>query len=174
MTDLPKKPKAQDKLEEKENVDFEELNQQIAELTDALQRERADALNVRRRAEEDRIKMSGYFKSTVIKDLLPFIDNFERALNQVPISDQTTLDKPMEDWLKGLNGVNKQLWQALESIGVKKIKTVGEEFNPKYHEAVQMDESGDGTKEMVSEEFTSGYSLDDEVIRHAMVKVTMK
>lgn len=53
---------------------------QIAELTEALLRERADAMNVRRRAEEDRIKLGGFYKSLIVKELLPVIDNFERAL----------------------------------------------------------------------------------------------
>jgi molecular chaperone GrpE len=172
MTDISKKKAAKKPTEADSEV--EALKQQLDELTDALQRERADALNVRRRAEEDRLKMSSYFKASVIKELLPFIDNFDRALNQIPLDEHTKLDKALEDWLKGLSGVNKQLSSALDSIGVKRIKTVGEEFDPKYHEAVQMDEDSSGAKEVISQEFMSGYTLDDEVIRHAMVKVTMK
>jgi molecular chaperone GrpE len=156
------------------NTEIENLKIQLGELTDALQRERADALNVRRRAEEDRIKMSGFFKASVIKELLPFIDNFDRALGHIPVDDNTPPNKQLDDWLKGLSGVNKQLWQALDSIGVKRIKTVGEEFDPKLHEAVQMDENSNGSKEIISEEFMAGFTLEDEVLRHAMVKVTMK
>ena len=147
-----------------------ELKQQLGELTEALQRERADATNVRRRAEEDRIKMANYFKASVIKELLPFIDNFDRALKHAP----KFTDKTAEDWLKGLEGVNKQLSQALELMGVKRIETVGHPFDPKYHEAVQMDGNGEGSNEVVTEEFVSGYTIDDEVIRHAMVKVALK
>jgi molecular chaperone GrpE len=154
--------------------EVEQLKQQLSSITEALQRERADALNVRRRAEEEKLKMSSYYKASVVKEILPFIDNFDRALSQIPLDDKTKLDKSFEDWLKGLSGVNKQLWTALDAIGVKRIKTLGEEFDPKLHEAVQMDEEGSGTKEIISQEFMSGYTLDDEIIRHAMVKVTMK
>ncbi len=164
MADHPKKRQTHKQPE------IEELERQVLELTEALQRERADAVNVRRRAEEDRLKMASFFEATVIKKLLPFIDNFERALKHAP----KTTDKAVEEWLKGIDGVNKQLWQALESLGVKKIKTVNEVFDPRYHEAVQMDPGSEGAKEVVTEEFIPGYILDGEVIRHAMVKVSMK
>ena len=67
--------------------------------------------------------------------------------------------------------MHKQLFQILDQIGVEKIKTVGEEFNPELHEAVSMDDSKPGSKEVVTEELASGYRLGDEVIRHAMVRV---
>lgn len=153
----PKQPK----------VNLEDLQNQIKELNDNLLRERADAMNVRRRAEEDRNKLSSFFKANTIKDLLPFIDNLDRALNHAPKLE----DKSYQDWIKGIEGVQKQLLQILSQIGVEKIKTVGEEFNPQLHEAVSMDDSKPGTKEVVTEELASGYILGDEVIRHAMVRV---
>jgi molecular chaperone GrpE len=144
-----------------------ELEQQIAELTDALQRERADAMNVRRRSEEERAGLSNFYKSLVIKELLPTIDNFERALKHVP------KELMHNDYIKGIQGVVKQFEDALNKIGVKRIKTVGEPFDPNLHEAVAMEE-GDGAREVVSDELQSGYILGDEVIRHAMVKVKME
>jgi molecular chaperone GrpE len=146
---------------------IEKLEQQIVELTDALQRERADAMNVRRRSEEERAKMANFYKSLIIRELLPTIDNFERALKHVP--------KELEnnDYVKGIQGVVKQFEAALNKIGVKRIKTVGEPFDPNYHEAIQM-EDGDGTNEIVSEELQAGYILGDEVIRHAMVRVKLQ
>ena len=148
-----------------ENI--EELHNQIKELTENLMRERADAMNVRRRAEEDRAKLAGFFKASTVKELLPFIDNLDRALKHAPKVE----DKSYEDWLKGIEGVHKQLFQVLGQIGVEKIKTVGEEFDPNLHEAVSMDDSNPGDKEVVTEELASGYILGDEVIRHAMVRV---
>lgn len=149
---------------------LQELQSQLAEITDALKRERADATNVRRRAEEDRLKMATYFKANVLRELIPFIDNFERALKNLP----KTEDKAILDWLQGLQGINKQLTQALESLGVKRIQTIGTVFDPKYHEAVQMDTSSGGTQEIVIEEFMPGYMIGDEVLRHAMVKVATR
>lgn len=148
-----------------------ELEQQIAELTEALQRERADATNIRRRHDEQIAGMRSAIKANVVRDLLPVIDNFDRALKHVP------KDLEGNDYIKGVQGVVKQFEKTLADMGVERIKTVGdgrgEVFDPRYHEAVQMEE-GDGTEEVVSEELQSGYKLGEEVIRHAMVKVKLQ
>ncbi|MGH7195793.1 MAG: nucleotide exchange factor GrpE [Candidatus Saccharimonadales bacterium] len=162
-TDKKKQPKGSP--HNLQNV--EALNQQIAELTEALQRERADATNLRRRSEAERVAMGAYYKSLVVRELLPVIDNLERALKHAP------KDLADNDYVKGVQGVVKQFEKALAGIGVSKIKTTGQAFDPKFHEAVQMEE-GDGTREVVAEELQAGYRLGDEVIRHAMVKVKME
>lgn len=143
-----------------------ELQEQITTLTEALQRERADSENIRRRHEEQIGSIREHVKSNVVRDLLPVIDNFERALKHVP--------KELEgnDYIKGVQGVVKQFEDTLIQMGVVRIKTVGEVFDPRLHEAVSMEE-GDGTLEVVCEELQSGYQLGDQVIRHAMVKVKM-
>lgn len=158
MTD--KKPKQTDD-------ELTALQQQIGELTEALQRERADATNLRRRHDEQMASVRTLAKANVIRELLPVIDNFERALKHMP--------KELEnnDYIKGVQGVVKQFEKTLADMGVAKIKTVDEPFDPKFHEAVMMEE-GDGAQEIVSEELQSGYALGDEVIRHAMVKVKMQ
>ena len=143
---------------------LKELVQKVNELTEALQRERADAINIRRRHDEQMAGLKNMVKANVVSDLLPVIDNFERALSHTP--------KELEgnDYVKGVRGVVKQFEKTLEDIGVKKIKAVGESFDPRLHEAVSMEE-GDGKEEVISEELQAGYTLGDEVIRHAMVKV---
>jgi molecular chaperone GrpE len=143
------------------------LEQQLEELTLALQRERADATNLRRRHEEDMANLRVHAKANVVRDLLPIIDNFERALKHMPD------DLKDHDYIKGIQGVVKQFEKTLSDIGVEKIKTVGESFDPVYHEAVSM-EDGDGSKEVVSEELQSGYKLGDDIIRHAMVRVRLE
>lgn len=140
------------------------LEQQIAELTEALQRERADATNIRRRHDEELKNLQSYVKAKVVKDLLPVIDNFERALKHVPS------DLVENEYVKGVQGVVKQFEKTLQDIGVQRIQTVGQPFDPIFHEAVSMEE-GEGTKEVVSEELQSGYEVDGTVIRHAMVRV---
>jgi molecular chaperone GrpE len=158
MTD--KKPKQTDN-------ELENLQQQVDELTEALQRERADATNLRRRHDEQMASVRTLAKANVVRELLPVIDNFERALKHVP--------KELEnnDYIKGVQAVVKQFEKTLADMGVQRIKTVGQPFDPKFHEAVMMEE-GDGTQEIVSEELQSGYCIGDEVIRHAMVKVKMQ
>lgn len=158
---------------------IEHLMSKIADLTEALQRERADSLNLRRRVEEERAGMGNYYKATIIRELLPAVDNLERALMHVP------KDLKDHDYVKGVQGVIKQFEQCLKQLGVERIKTKGEHFDPHFHEAVHMDDgdpSTDSTSspqaslgqvadEIVSEELQAGYKLGNEVIRPAMVKV---
>lgn len=136
----------------------------IGKLTDALQRERADAENLRRRHQEDMASLRTVVRARVVKDLLPVIDNFERALKHVP------QDLEGHDYIKGVQSVVKQFEKTLSDLGVERIKTVGEPFNPHLHEAISIEE-GDGDTEIVSEELQSGYKLGEEVIRHATVRV---
>jgi molecular chaperone GrpE len=141
-----------------------QLEEQLKELTSALQRERADALNIRRRHEEEMTGLRTRVKASVVSDLLPVIDNFERALQHVP--------KELEgnDYVKGVQGIVKQFEKTIADMGVERIKTVGEHFDPHLHEAVSMEE-GEGHDEIVSEELQAGYKIGDDVLRHAMVKV---
>lgn len=146
------------------STDTGALEQQIAELTEALQRERADATNIRRRHDEQISGLKNVIKSSVIKDLLPVIDNFERALKHVP---EELKDN---EYVKGVQGVVKQFEKTLADLGVQRIKTVGHPFDPHWHEAVSMEE-GEGDQEVVSEELQAGYAIGEEVVRHAMVRV---
>jgi molecular chaperone GrpE len=153
-----------DEVQDDQQAEFE---QKLGELTEALQRERADAMNLRRRHEADMANLKSHIKATVIRDLLPVVDNFERALKHVPAELEAN------DYVKGVQGVVKQFEKTLSDIGVERIKTIGEDFDPRYHEAVAM-EDGDGSREVVSEELQSGYKIDEDVIRHAMVRVKLE
>jgi len=156
---MPSKPRKSDD-KDKDG----QLQAQLGELTQALQRERADAINLRRRHEEEIANLKDHLKARVIQDLLPVIDNFERAVGHIP------KDIKDNDFVKGVQGIVKQFEKTLSDMGVERIKTVGEEFDPIYHEAVSVEE-GEGGKEIVSEELQAGYKLGDDVIRHAIVRV---
>ena len=148
-------------------LDAISLQKQIDELTEALQRERADISNIRRHHDKQLSGLRDVVKAGVVRDLLPVIDNFERAIKHTPpeLTDN--------DYVKGIQSIVKQFEKILEQLGVQKIKTVGEPFNPHLHEAVSVEEGGDG-QEIISEELQPGYMLGDEVIRHAVVKVKME
>ncbi len=149
-------------------TDLNGLIQQIDDLTAGLQRERADAVNLRRRYDEQLANLRVTVRASVLRDLLPVIDNFERALKHTPE------DLKDHDFVKGVQGVVKQFEKTLADLGVEKIKTVGEPFDPNLHEAVSMEEGdgdGDGDQEIISEELQPGYIMGDEVLRHAMVRV---
>jgi len=161
---MPKTSKAAH--HDEQQFDIAVLQQQLGELTEALQRERADAINLRRRHDEQIAGLKSAVKANVVRELLPVIDNFERALKHVPA------ELADSDYIKGVQAVVKQFEKTLADLGVQRIRTTGELFDPRYHEAVSMEE-GDGAEERVSEELQPGYTLGEEVIRHAMVRVKM-
>ncbi len=141
----------------------DEVKAKITELEEDLKRAQADMFNIRRRAEEDRIKIGTFAKTEVIKELLPVIDNLDRAIAATPADLEKT------DYVKGLLAVQKQVQSTLVNLGVERIKTVGEVFNPHTMEAVASE--GEGSKEMVSDELQAGYTLAGQSIRPATVKI---
>lgn len=141
-----------------------QLSEQIESLTEALQRERADNLNIRRQHEQELGNLRDYVKSSVIKDLLPVIDNFERSIKHIP--DQLK----DEEYIGGIKSILKQFEKVIKDLGVERIDSVGHLFNPDFHEAISMEE-GEGDSEVVVEELQSGYRIGDQVIRHSIVKV---
>ncbi len=149
------------------NPELEALQQQVQELTEALQRERADAMNIRRRHDEQIVGLKDMVKAGIVRDLLPVIDNFERSLKHIP------KDLESNEFVRGIEGIVKQFEKTLSDLGVERIKTIGEPFDPNLHEAISM-EDGNGETETVTEELQSGYKVGDMVIRPAMVKVASK
>jgi molecular chaperone GrpE len=146
---------------------LKDLQKQVDDLTEALQRERADSVNLRRRTDEERAKLGDFYKSMVVRQLLPAVDNLERALMHTP------KDLKGHDYVKGVQGVARQFEQCFKQLGVERIKTVCQDFDPRLHEAVSVEDAG-GQVEVVCEELQPGYKLGDEIIRHATVKVRME
>ncbi len=144
------------------------LENEVHELKEALQRERADSINLRRQHEAALASVRSLSLARVIRELLPAFDNLERSLKHVPSNLAN------HDYVKGVQAVVKQFEKALNDLGVERIATVGSAFDPRFHEAVHLDDSSRGTHEIVSEELQSGYKLGDEVIRHAMVNVRLE
>jgi molecular chaperone GrpE len=159
--------KAKKQPDDLSNVDneIETLKEQINELINQLKIERADAINLRRRFEEEKSSLSTYYKTEIMKNFLPVIDNFERALKHTP---QDLVDNP---YIKGIDGIIKQFESVLTTLGVHKINSLNQTFDPNLHEAVEIDENSNGDKEVVSEELQAGYLLDTIVLRPALVKV---
>jgi len=144
-----------------------ELEQQVGELTQDLQRVRADFENYRKRVEieKESAKQSG--KTAAIYQLLPVIDDIERAITYMP----TELAE--NKWAQSIVGLTKKLDKSLDALNLKRIDTSkGVAFNPELHEAVQFDEEAEGEHEVVAEGLQAGYTLNGTPIRHAMVKVT--
>lgn len=144
----------------------DELEQQIAELTLDLQRTRADFENFRKRADIDKTNARHAGKVSAIMQLLPVVDNIERAISHLP-------DNLRQDtWAMGVANLAKNLDKSLENLGLARIDAKpGTIFNPESHAAVQFDDESDGEHEVISEELQPGYTLDGQVVRHSMVKV---
>lgn len=142
---------------------------QIAELTADLQRIRADFENYCKRTDEDKTaaRTAGAEKAT--QELLPVIDNIERAIAHIPEDIST------HPWVQGIASLIKQLDKTLSKLGVVRINSqAGVAFNPDYHQAVQMNEDAEGEHEVIESELQAGYTLHGRVIRPAMVRVTRK
>jgi molecular chaperone GrpE len=144
-----------------------ELEKKIDELTQDLQRTRADFENFRKRSEADKASAQQYGQMTAILKLLPMVDNIERAIGYAP--------KELQDnkWVQGVMSLMKNLEKSLADMNVERIEAApGTAFNPELHEAIQIDEEAEGEKEVIAEELQAGYTLNGMPIRHAMVKVT--
>ena len=124
----------------------------------------ADFDNYRKRIERERRELSEYAAADVLRELLPIIDNLERALNAPASGD-------IEGVRKGVELIHQQMVDLLRKRGVTPIEAVGADFDPRYHQAVVQEHSPDHRDGEVLEEFTRGYMLGDRLLRPAMVKV---
>ena len=138
-------------------------DQQIADLTADLQRLQAEFINFKNRSETEKNQLADFAKSQVIKDLLPVIDDLERALAHQP--QVLKNDK----WADGIAKVYNRLQKQLEKLGISKIDALNQPFDHNVHEAVEVE--GEGDHQVVSEVLQNGYKLGDQIIRHAIVKV---
>lgn len=139
----------------------------ITELTQDLQRSQADFANFKRRTDESRADLLDFAKQNVVMELLPLIDNLDRALGHAPVELKDN------EWAKGVEQVAKQAEEVLRKLGIERIASVGEPFDHNLHEAIGVEE-GEGEEEVVIEELQPGYRLGNKIIRHAMVKVRRK
>lgn len=140
----------------------------IKELEDSLLRSKAEFINYRKRLEEEQSRLLKYCNEDLIKEVLPILDNFERAIKM----DDTNLDDEVSKFLSGFKMIYCNLVNILKSYGVIEIDGNNKPFDPTYHEAI-MTEKRDGVESgMVLEVLQKGYILKDRVIRPAMVKVS--
>ncbi|GAB37319.1 MULTISPECIES: nucleotide exchange factor GrpE [Gordonia] len=131
---------------------------EVAELTAALQRERAQFANYKRRTEEEKQGRVAYGKQILIDKLLPVLDDLDRAREHGDLESGP------------LKGVADKLIATLDAEGLTKFGAPGDPFDPELHEAVQND--GSGTEPVIGAVYRGGYRLGDKVIRTAMVTVT--
>lgn len=131
-------------------------------LLDRLARTQAEFENARRRASKEQQDFRDYATADTIKGLLPAIDSFERALQA---------KSGGAEFRSGVELIYKQLQDALAKMGVRPIPAKGEPFDPHYHEAIEIVETGDAPDHVVLEELQRGYKFKDRLLRPSMVKV---
>ena len=140
-------------------------DEQIEELTDRLKRTMAEFDNFRKRTEKEKSAMYEIGAKDIIEKILPVVDNFERGLGAV------TEEQKEDSFVAGMEMIYKQIMTTLDSVGVKAIEAVGNEFDPDFHNAVMHVEDEEVGENIVVEEFQKGYTYRDTVVRHSMVKV---
>jgi len=146
--------------------EIQSLKTQLEERTGQYMRIVADFDNYRKRTQREKEEFEQQVKCNTINELLPVVDNFERARSQIkPQTDQeTTIHKSYQS-------VYKQLVDCLKRVGVSPMRAEGSEFDPTLHEAVMRQPSAEHAEGTVMEELRRGYMLGDRVLRHALVKV---
>ncbi len=149
--------------------DIETLKQALAEEKEKAesylanwQRAQADFINYKRRSEQEKEEISKFANSVLMLNLLPVLDNFERAFASI----SPKLAKL--SWVDGIRLIERKLRTSLETEGLSPIKALGELFDPRFHEAVRQDKGKEG---IVIEEVQKGYKFRDRVIRPSGVVV---
>ncbi|WP_226535219.1 nucleotide exchange factor GrpE [Fictibacillus halophilus] len=144
---------------------IQELESKLEEVSQKNLRLQADYDNFRRRTREEQAASLKYKSQSLLEQLLPALDNFERALKTEATNEQA------KTLIQGMEMVYRQLADALKQEGLTEVPSVGEKFDPNMHQAVMQVEDAEYDSNTVIEELQKGYMLKDRVIRPAMVKV---
>src|SRR5438105_2645425 len=154
-------------------AELKRLQTALDEARESLARRQADFDNYRKRIERDRGEAQSRMVADVARKLLPVVDNLARALD-AERSVEATETEEFRHFLHGVELINKQLNDVLESLGVRPIVAVGERFDPHVHEAVTTEPSNEHEPDTVIEELTRGYRIGERLLRPAMVKVATR
>ena len=161
------KEQKKEKKKDKYKKQIQELEEKIKGYEEKSLRDKAEMINYRRRKEEETSKMLKYCNEDLIKQLLPVIDNFERAIQM----DDNNLEDEVSRFLSGFKMIYSQAVGVLEKFEVKEIDCLGKEFDPNNSQAVLTGKDDTKEKGVVLEVLQKGYTYKDKVIRPAMVKV---
>jgi molecular chaperone GrpE len=143
-------------------AEFDQVKAERDHLKDRLARLQAEFENARKRAEREKAEFRDYATGSVVEQFLPVLDNFELALKATGSTDQLR---------SGVELIVKQMEDVLRQLQVTAVPAVGEEFDPRYHEALGSVERDDLPDHFVAEEIRRGYKLRDRLLRPSMVRV---
>ena len=162
--DKKKNKKKKNDLEDKLTLALQTIN----ELNDKLLREKAEAINYRKRKDDEVSRMLKYKDEELVTDMLPVIDNFESAIKM----DDTNLEDEVSKFLEGFKMIYGNLITIFEKYDIKPIDGINKPFDPTYHQAVMTEKVEDKESGMIVDVLRKGYMIKDKVIRPAMVKVS--
>jgi len=143
----------------------DQLVAEKADLQDRLLRARAEFDNARRRAERERSDFLQFAAMDLVRDILPVLDDFERAIKV------ETADK---EYAKGVELIYNRLSETLKKMGLEPVDTTGQKFDPNLHQAVERVENHDAEDQTILGEFQRGYNFRGKLLRPAMVRVAVK
>ena len=149
----------------------EALDEQVSELKDQLLRSIAELDNYRKRAEREKEQLRKFGIANFAKDLLSAADNLRRAVESGP-SDLEGADESVKNLILGVEMTEKELLNAFEKNGVRKIDPAGEKFDYNFHQAMFEVETGNEEPGVVMQVLQPGYAIEDRVLRAAMVGVS--
>lgn len=147
------------------SADVKALERERDELKDRLLRTAAEFDNYRKRTERERQSLTDTINAGVLEDLLPLVDDLERAVRADAGSEGA------EAYRRGVDLILRQLHELLTRRGVKPIDAVGADFDPNYHQAVSYEPAEGHREGEIIEEFRRGYTIGDRLLRPSMVKV---
>lgn len=161
----PEKTEAKEKKEKKSKKDaeLEKVKAELESKNDLLLRTAAEFDNFKKRTERERSTVAEFAKANVIKELLPILDNIDRAALME--------DKTSADYIKGIELIVKQFEALGEKLGIVELAKAGDTFDPNCHEAVMHIEDESLGENVIAEVLQKGFKIGDTVIRPAMVKV---
>lgn len=158
------KKKLFDKLKPEENVELDKILKANEELNTRHQRLQADFSNYKKRVEKEKTSLVNYGVETLALDILPIIDNFERALEAEEGNE--------ESFFNGIEMIYSGFLEVLSKNSIKEIDALYKPFNPEYHHAVGMEDSEEHEKDTVIRILQKGYTMKEKVIRPTMVIVS--
>lgn len=166
-TKIPENEKApeaekKEKKKSKKDVEIEELKAELNLKSDQLMRTAAEFDNFKKRTEREKASVAEFAKAGLIKQLLPIIDNIDRA---------SAADRESADYIKGIEMIVKQFESVISNLNIEEIAKAGDSFDPNYHEAVMHIEDESVGENTIVEVLQKGYKIGSTVIRAAMVKV---
>ena len=150
---------------EEETSSGKEENAELVQLKDKYLRTLAEYENFRKRSEKEKAQMFELGAKSIIEQLLPVVDNFERALEHISEEEKEN------SFVKGVEGIYKQIQKMFSDCDIQAIEAVGQKFNPALHNAVMTEEEGDAEEDIVTADLQKGYTYRGNVVRHSMVKV---